>query len=233
MSEAQAGVASVVGAPFFLVGSVLWVVSPAMLMHGDDRGLIVGIVAATLFLVDVSVCFIQWAQGRDRSVLHLLSIIAYALASMFDLIVAVVDLFTVEALPAVLFWGLNFPADLLFLVAGTLEFIHYARKGDRLGYAGSFFFATGGLAYVISGFVCEFGVGSCEVGEIVGASLFCVNALLLVWPVLVFCARKRKRADEDEGLIVIDSEHTYLKKEEEPMVVDEGPKQQAAQNDLD
>merc|ERR1711991_153174 len=90
-------------------------------------------------------------------------------------------------------------ADAGFTIAGSVEAVVNLRRHAWVPLVGSFFFATGGLSYLVSGFLCEFlplAPGSPEqlltswIGDIIGAGLFCVNALVIFLPLFLPLVRQ-------------------------------------------
>ena len=159
--------------------------------------------------------------------LGLTAVLIYGGASIFDSISAVLDWQIEGGAPMyVSIW-----ADAGFTLAGSLESLHNWRRRSIEGHVpfiGSLFFAFGGLAYLISGILCELNYilllpedDVCWVGDIVGALLFCVNALIiflpLFIPICVLMFERLRKNDEETPLFLQRGESSTESQEEEPM----------------
>lgn len=54
---------SVIAAPFFLIGSVLWIIDPVLCLHVEEQCSRVGVAAATFFIVDFALLMLA---GSNR-----------------------------------------------------------------------------------------------------------------------------------------------------------------------
>lgn len=202
------------GSPFFLAGSILWLVAPILSMYNmDSTSSAVGMFAAAFFLVDCAIALTLWIRNDERSLMLLTSVVVYGLASLLDFAISICDILKQDTFFGY-FWLLNFPSDLFFFIAGTLEFLYFILKGKKFAAFGSFFFAAGGAAYVVSGFVCEYPPGICNEFEILAAVFFVINALCLVVPIMRNRCKKKLNTEVSERTPLCKEESTPMQQEE-------------------
>lgn len=154
-----------VAAPFFMVGSVLWIVSPLMCIYNVAGCLEVGAAAGTCFLVDCALLLAS-REASGRPVL-LASYLFYGLASIGDAVVAVMDMYE-DVVPGALAFCTGLLASMSFVLAGGLGIIYWLPEREWLCAASSGFFFVGAIVYAFT--------DSYE-ADVVAASFFmCGNA---------------------------------------------------------
>jgi hypothetical protein len=118
---------TLVAAPFFFVGSVLWVVAPIIGLQGlqwERIALQVAVAAAACFLVDCNLLLL--ADDGQRPLLNF-SHSVYLYASTADLVASTLDLVTLRGN-----WYVSNAASMFYLIAGAVALMDAVPRGAKL-----------------------------------------------------------------------------------------------------
>ncbi len=162
-------------APFFLVGSILWIVAPVLCWHGQPCSE-VGVAAAACFLIDFTMLLLS---GGDGIPLLMVSYGVYGIASISDLITAILDLHDEASFASFLI------ANISFCVAGILSGFVWIVRRQWLSAISSLCFFAGGAVYLFT---------DCDMCDVAAASLFMMDALINVFQLTRAEIRKRRVA---------------------------------------